>query len=117
MIHVVSNPATGFFLEFKRNYDFQFTRTKYTIIPLGQVSDRVVVDGATSMTATRDTTARDRLESSATVVSPPGRSANPFDPAAPNCQNWIFDFIERLIAESYIDASVRGVLQGAPLYL
>jgi hypothetical protein len=114
MIHVVGNPATGFFLEFKRNYDLQLTRTRYQIIQLGEVHDQVVADAAANATATRDTTARDRLESTATVVTPPIKSPNPFDPAAPNCQNWIFDFIEKLIADGFVDASVRAVLQDAP---
>lgn len=74
IIHVIGNPATGFFLEFKRNYDFQFTSRRHTIIPLGQVLDQMVADGATTVAA-KDTTARDRLESAATVVPPPGRSA------------------------------------------
>lgn len=62
----------------------------------------------------QDTTARHRLESAATTVKPPGRSANPFDPAALNYQNRVEDFLEKLIAEGLVDTGARTVLQGAP---
>ncbi|OAK95367.1 hypothetical protein IQ06DRAFT_360514 [Phaeosphaeriaceae sp. SRC1lsM3a] len=118
LIHVTGNPATGFFLEFKRNFDrdhdIDFTETEHRIVPLGQVTDGNVKDLAPTAPQTRDTTARDRLESLATTVVPPGRSANPFDPAALNCQDWIEEFIEKLIAEDVIDAAVRATLQEAP---
>ncbi|KAF2690335.1 hypothetical protein K458DRAFT_413135 [Lentithecium fluviatile CBS 122367] len=114
MINVTGNPATGFYLQFKRNYDFDFTKTKHQIIELGQIHDQYVTDLDPALPSTVDTTARDRLESVATTVPPPPKSANPFDTAAPNCQNWIFDFIEKLIADSVIDSSVRTILQNAP---
>jgi hypothetical protein len=114
LIHVTGNPATGFFLEFKRNYDFLLTKRAHQIIELGQIHDQLIADAADTLPLTVDTTARDRLESTATVVTPPGRSQNPFDPAAPNCQNWIFDFIEKLIADGFIDASARAVVDKAP---
>jgi len=114
LIHVTGNPATGYFLEFKRNYDFQQTNTGHQIIQLGQVHDRFVTDAPVTLPLTMDTTARDRLESTATVVAPPKPSPNPFDPNAPNCQNRIFDFIEKLIADQFVDASVRAILQSAP---
>jgi hypothetical protein len=114
LVHVTGNPATGFFLEFKRNYDFQRTRTDHRIILLGQVNDTFVTDIAGTQPPSVDTTARDRLESTATVITPPPRSPNPFDPNAPNCQNWIADFIEKLIADRALDGNARAVLQGAP---
>lgn len=43
------------------------------------MDDRLAKD--TNDEPTEDTIARDRLESAATVVQPPGRSANPFDPS------------------------------------
>lgn len=79
LLHVTGNPATGFFLEFKRNYDLRTTRRGYRIVALAQVNDQYVTD--TPNVHGVDTTARDRLESMATRVTPPGRSANPFDPA------------------------------------
>ncbi|KAF2438885.1 hypothetical protein P171DRAFT_423329 [Karstenula rhodostoma CBS 690.94] len=112
LVHVTGNPATGFYLEFKRNYDFSTTYRGYRILALAQVNDQFVKD--TTELEGKDTTARDRLESTATVVPPPGRSANPFDPAAPNCQNWIFDFVEKLIADGSITGDSRTVLQNAP---
>ena len=44
IIHVTGNPATCFFLEFKRNYDYRSELRTYQIIPLGQVSDQSVRD-------------------------------------------------------------------------
>ncbi|KAF2246570.1 hypothetical protein BU26DRAFT_521024 [Trematosphaeria pertusa] len=61
LIHVIGNPSTGFFLEFKRNYNFKETYRKYEIIHLAVVQDRHVTD--TPGTETTDTTARDRIGS------------------------------------------------------
>ena len=58
LIHVTGNTAMGFFLEFKRNYDFRATKRKYQIIPLAQVDDQYVADIAGN-TSSSDTTARD----------------------------------------------------------
>ncbi|PYI09123.1 hypothetical protein BO78DRAFT_395008 [Aspergillus sclerotiicarbonarius CBS 121057] len=117
IIHVTGNPATGFFLEFKRNYDFLAELRTYEIIPLAQVNDRYVRDTVGSGQESIDTIARDRLESVATVVPAPGRSVNPFDPSAPNCQNWIQDYIQKLISEGLIAGDASLVLQAAPRVL
>jgi hypothetical protein len=44
------------------------------------VDDRHVTDTVGDGRGSQDTIARDRLESVATIVPPPGRSPNPFDP-------------------------------------
>ena len=79
ILHVTGNPATGFFLEFKRNYDFRTETRTYQKFILAELKDQYVTD-VPGTEESKDTTARDRLESEATVVIPPGRSANPFDP-------------------------------------
>lgn len=81
LIHVTGTTATGFFREFKRNYDFSATQRKHHIIPLAQVDERSITDTVGNGQPAVDTTARDRLESVATIVQPPGRSPNPFDPS------------------------------------
>lgn len=78
LIHVTGNVATGFFLQFKRNYNFAETRRNYEIIPLATVEDQCIKD--TPGAFVEDTIARDRLESVATTVTPPGPSPKPFDP-------------------------------------
>lgn len=45
------------------------------------MDDRLAKDTVGNGEPTEDTIARDRLESAAMVVQPPGRSANPFDPS------------------------------------
>ena len=80
LIHVTGNPATGFFLQFRRNYDFGTTMRNFQQIPLAQVKDQYITDTPGNGTL-GDTTACDRLESVATMVQPPGRSPNPFDPS------------------------------------
>jgi hypothetical protein len=85
VLHVTGNPATGYFLEFKRDYNFDTETRRYRIIALAQVHDQCVTD--TPGTEVVDTTARDRLESAATVVTPPGRSANPFDAGVRRCSS------------------------------
>lgn len=81
LIHVTGSTASGFFLEFKRNYNFITTQRRHQIIPLAQVNEKHVADTVGNNQASLDTIARDRLESVATTVRPPGRSANPFDPS------------------------------------
>jgi hypothetical protein len=87
----------------------------YQVLPLAQVDNKLVgdarnVDGGES----RDTTARDRIESVATVVRPLGRSADSFDPEARNCQDWMGDVVERLISEGFVGCDARVVLRSAP---
>lgn len=81
LIHATGNPAMGFFLEFKRNYNFSTTQRNFQQIPLAQVNDQLIIDTGRNERPAVDTTARDRLESVATTVQPPGRSSNPFDPS------------------------------------
>lgn len=38
VIHVTGNTATGFFLQFKRNYDFALEDRKYQVLLLAEVS-------------------------------------------------------------------------------
>ncbi|KAE8386915.1 hypothetical protein BDV23DRAFT_133270 [Aspergillus alliaceus] len=117
LIHVTGTPATGFFLEFKRNYDLSVTQRKHQIVPLAQVNDQYVADTVGNGQTSADTTARDRLESVATMVTPPGRSPNPFDPSAPNCQNWMCDYVQRLAEQGYVESSALSVVQNTPRLL
>ena len=55
------------------------TLSEYNLIPLAEVEDKYVADSV-STEKSIDTIARDRLESVAIMVKPPGRSAKPFDP-------------------------------------
>lgn len=77
IIHVTGTTATGFLLEFKRNYDFATEDRKYQIMPLVDVEERYVADTVGDGKMSCDTTARDRLESVATVVKLPGPSREP----------------------------------------
>ena len=77
-VHVTGNTATGFYLEFKRNHD-PSEEGRHLIIPLGEANEQYITD--TAGEPSRDTTARDRFETTALTVPPPGRSPNPFDPA------------------------------------
>lgn len=79
IIHVTGNPAIGFFLEFKRGYNFTITRRKFEIIDLAVVKSSAVSNAPNPGGGSADTIARDQLESFATTVQPPGRSPNPFD--------------------------------------
>ena len=81
VIHVTGSPAIGFFLEFKRNYSMADTVREYQIVPLAQVDDQYVADTVGDRQLSIDTTARGRIEPIATMVPPPARSPNPFDPS------------------------------------
>lgn len=80
LLQVDGNPATGFHLQFARNYNIVTdTLSEYNLIPLAEVKDKYVADPVGTERSI-DTIARDRLESVTTVVKPPRRSAKPFDP-------------------------------------
>ncbi|KAJ5081958.1 hypothetical protein N7532_011001 [Penicillium argentinense] len=122
----------GFFREFKRNYDFSATQRKHHIIPLAQVDERFITDTVGNGQPSVDTTARDRLESTAIAIQPPGRSPNPFDPSvcsptltqasslnfcsdrAPNCQDWLRNYVNKLVEDGFIAGSAISVVQNAP---
>jgi len=78
ILHATGNTSTGFFLEFKRNFDFNTELRTYKLLPLAEVEDRLVRD--TPGHEEEDTTARDRLESLATTVECPKGDVNPFNP-------------------------------------
>ncbi|KNG89485.1 hypothetical protein ANOM_002281 [Aspergillus nomiae NRRL 13137] len=113
VIHVTGSPAIGFFLEFKRNYSIADTLREYQIVPLAQVNGRYVADTVGDRQLSLDTTARDRIESIATMVPPPARSPNPFDPSAPNCQNWMHDYVQTLVEHGIVGSSALSVVQNA----
>ena len=72
-VHITGNTAIGFFLQFKRNYDLGATQRKHLTIPLAEIDERFVADTVGNGQPAVDTTARDRLESAATIVLPPGQ--------------------------------------------
>ncbi|ODM19114.1 hypothetical protein SI65_05731 [Aspergillus cristatus] len=114
LIQVDGNPATGFHLQFVRNYNIASdTLSEYKLTPLAEVDDKYVADPAGTERSI-ETTARDRLESVAMAVKPPGRNAKPFDPEAPNCQNWLYSYVQKLIEEGFVEASAGLVVQDAP---
>lgn len=81
LINVTGNPATAFFLELCRGYDFDAMRAPEELVPLAEVRERSVAD--TSLAGDgggccTDTIARDRMESVATGVRLPGRSEDVF---------------------------------------
>ncbi|OJD16948.1 hypothetical protein AJ78_02930 [Emergomyces pasteurianus Ep9510] len=78
MIHVTGNAATGFHLEFRRNYNFSNTNTRHEIIPLAEINDNLASTSPNgSDLVTSDTTARDQLESIATVITPQAAAKTP----------------------------------------
>ncbi|RAL03135.1 uncharacterized protein BO80DRAFT_442820 [Aspergillus ibericus CBS 121593] len=100
-----------------RNYDFLSETRIYHILPLAQVSEQYVRDTVGNGRESIDTIARDRMESVAVVVPAPGRSLNPFDPTALNCQSWIFHYVQRLSVEGLVSSDASLVLQSAPRVL
>ncbi|KAB8218746.1 hypothetical protein BDV33DRAFT_205151 [Aspergillus novoparasiticus] len=114
IIHVTGTTVMGFFLEFKRNYDFAIEDRKYQIIPLADVEERFVTDAVGDGTLSCHTTARDRLESAATVVKPPGPSREPFGKDSRNCQHWMIEYVQRLADEGFLAVCAVDVLVDAP---
>ncbi|GAB7356534.1 hypothetical protein MBLNU459_g7277t2 [Dothideomycetes sp. NU459] len=96
IIDVVGSPYTGFGLRFKRGYDLASTDRVNTVIELAEVADGNVVDVVGSATR-EDVTAHDTLEREASRVDAPVASRTPRDPAAENCQTWIYNDVNWLI--------------------
>ncbi|PIG83278.1 hypothetical protein AARAC_009119 [Aspergillus arachidicola] len=94
----------GFSLEFKRNYDFVTDYRKYQIMPLVDIEERSVANTVGDSKMSCDTTARDRLESVAIVVKPPGPSREPFGK----------DYVQRLVDEGFLAECAVEVLADAP---
>lgn len=59
LIHVTGTTATGFFLEFKHNYDFNLTQRKHQLILLAQVNAQYITDTVGTRQQSADTIARD----------------------------------------------------------
>ncbi|KAL4948088.1 hypothetical protein BDW69DRAFT_189598 [Aspergillus filifer] len=117
LIHIDGNPAYGFWLEFLRNFDFDDFESLYRIVELGSVEGQYVKDTPGNGKQPKDTIAHDHLESVAPMVPPPGRSLNPFDPAAPNCQNWADEYVRKLVEEGYLEPEAIMLLESAPKVL
>jgi hypothetical protein len=77
IIHVTGNPAVGFFLQFKRNYNISLDDRKYQLLELGMVDEKVVRDDKGGEEVV-DTIARDRIEGVALGVEVPGKSSRLF---------------------------------------
>ncbi|KAL4969157.1 uncharacterized protein BDV14DRAFT_196470 [Aspergillus stella-maris] len=112
LIHIDGNPAYGFWLEFLRNFDFDDFVSLFLVVELGLVEGQYVKDIPGNGKQSKDTIARDRLESVATMVPPPGRSLNPFDPA-----NWADEYVRKLVEEGYLDTKTIAVFENAPKVL
>ncbi|KAL3458818.1 hypothetical protein BJX64DRAFT_291846 [Aspergillus heterothallicus] len=132
LIHVDGNPGHGFVHQFVCKFDLDALPGPYQILPLGLVeahlnddtdtTDRNIptarpVPGQEHFPFTQDTTPRDALETLATQVPPPERSENPFDPAAPNWQDWLGDYVRRLVDEGHLGREAIAVFENAPRVL
>ncbi|KAL3491174.1 hypothetical protein BJX62DRAFT_128447 [Aspergillus germanicus] len=132
LIHVDGNPGFGFAHQFIRKFDLDALPGPYQILPLGLVDDHLINDsdtpdpnvpplppmpGQEHFPFTHDATPRDALETLATQVPPPERSENPFDPAAPNWQTWLGDYVRRLVDEGYLPREAIAVFENAPRVL
>ncbi|OOQ84590.1 hypothetical protein PEBR_29637 [Penicillium brasilianum] len=114
LIHVIGSSTNGFFLEFKRNYDFSTTRSEYQMIHLADVEERFVARPVANAPKETDTTPRDRLEMAAKIVDPPPRSLIRFDPPKENCQGWIQRYLQQLVNDGLLNDSALLVIQNAP---
>ncbi|PGH32114.1 hypothetical protein GX50_05075 [[Emmonsia] crescens] len=78
------------------------------------VDERLVSNNVpAAAAATSDSTARDQLESVAIGVPPPGRSVDPLDRDAPNCQTWIRAYVDELVRRGFFPAEAKRVLENA----
>ncbi|OOO06057.1 hypothetical protein OAory_01017180 [Aspergillus oryzae] len=92
IIHVTGTTATGFFLEFKRNYDFATEDRKYQIMPLVDVEERYVADTVGDGKMYRELFGKD----------------------ARNCQHWMMEYVQKLVDEGFLAECAVEVLADAP---
>lgn len=76
IIQVLGTPFTGFSLDIQQGYHISKALPKPVVIELGVFNCQIVTE--THVGQLPDTTARDKLESVARSVAPPGPSRNPF---------------------------------------
>jgi len=81
VIQVTGNPFMGFTLEFKRNYDIENESRAHHMLPLALIDDKHIGDSTIDGNggSSTDSNARDKLESEAKKIVPPGFSMEPFN--------------------------------------
>ncbi|KAL6306021.1 hypothetical protein BKA93DRAFT_730209 [Sparassis latifolia] len=117
-IHVAGDAFTGFVHEFARQYSIASTARKHTLVFLAQVQDIHVGDVIDREGC--DNEPVDDIERAALSVPAPGKSLNVTGAERMNkvhilnCQTWMFQFIEALIAADILLESALEVPQKAP---
>jgi hypothetical protein len=116
IIHVVGNKATGFTLEFKRNYSFLDEDRRFVITSLGSVSAKFIRERSydKGKRVVSDATPTDRMEMYATMIEAPGPAKDPWSPEAKACQWWIGEYVEELIRKEVLGEKAREKLGRAP---
>ncbi|EME80734.1 uncharacterized protein MYCFIDRAFT_87506 [Pseudocercospora fijiensis CIRAD86] len=110
VIHVIGEPLfAGYALQFKRNYECSTSLTLKEMIFLGSIDSSYVFNPTDTATFLLESTPRATIEREATRVDPPPKGQNPRALVdgihRKDCQDWILEFLARLLSKGLIDQS------------
>ncbi|KAL9098095.1 MAG: hypothetical protein Q9163_006178 [Psora crenata] len=121
LIQAMGDAKTGFTLEFVRNYNLAFTTRQHSVLPLAVVESSHVVDVPGNETESKDREAVDPIEMKALAVPVPGPSLRSLSSSESttrvqikNCQTWLRELVEGLIADGIFPPEALKALDTAP---
>ncbi|KAJ3502975.1 hypothetical protein NLJ89_g8643 [Agrocybe chaxingu] len=125
VIHATGSVAEGFEHAFKRDYNTELSTTRYKKVFLGDVAQEHIVykkDPSCPEEPRIDTAPVDRMEEIALAVPAPAASLNTVkDTSKPgtrvlvkNCQTWMREYVQALIAAGVSKQDALDILDKAP---
>jgi len=119
VIQVTGDAISGYEHEFKRNYDVTASNRIPSINLLSSVEDRFVVDVPGDGSQTEDMTPHDAIEHAALAIHAPGpslRKPSEQKTRVPikNCQTWLRQLVEKLIADGIMSPEALRVVDKTP---
>ncbi|KDQ10988.1 hypothetical protein BOTBODRAFT_57728 [Botryobasidium botryosum FD-172 SS1] len=119
VIQVTGDTISGYEHEFKRNYDAAASGRIPSVTLLSSVESRFVVDVPGDGSQTEDTTPHDAIEHAALSVDAPGpslRKPSEQKTKVPikNCQTWLRQLVEKLIADSIMSPEALDIVDQTP---
>ncbi|KAI4647276.1 uncharacterized protein J4E79_010428 [Alternaria viburni] len=108
-LNATGDAASGFSIEFERNYEIGADGRRHQLISLGDVADEHVVDVTGDGKWSVDQIARDRLEEVVLGVKPPGPSL-----VAADSKTWIRDAVAALVEAGIMDEEALRIVEKAP---
>ncbi|THH18703.1 hypothetical protein EW146_g2326 [Bondarzewia mesenterica] len=120
MIQVNGDPLSGFQHDFERNCNIKDTKRTHTLFVLAEIEDRFVLDLPPNADNPQEPAAIDKIEQKAFAIPPPTKSLRSSANAAmkkvdiKNCQTWLCELVDALVADHIFPKSAIQVMKDAP---